>query len=152
MQVFLDGYADGLKEETAILDYLHHQIELYSDMCIGRHNEAINYISQKISPEIIMIFITNAKVPDELRASFCKLFLYLYVDRSPREPINLNIEKVTWKDIPEKINKNFKEIKNDLQNEFADIRRFIKEYLQNLTQNGDSFNAMVGRFIFKLKI
>lgn len=139
----LTGHANHRREETAILKYLNHQIELCSNMCVDRQSDAINYFSQKISFDDLITFIKCDSVPDELRASFCKLLNNLYIDRQPRERINLNQATFYWKLIPDKINKNFKEVLNGNHGEFQVIKDFIEQFLRRLVLDGNFFKNMV---------
>lgn len=141
LEDLIDRSGENLREKTAMLDYLCHQIELYSNICIGRQNDAINYLSQSVSLKTTMTFILNDKVPDKLRAAFCQLLSYLYIDRQPRERININLGTISWNDIPEKTNK--KDGKNAYQNEFEVAQKFINQYLQNLASSEPLFREMV---------
>lgn len=141
MKELLDGYAKKQQSETAILDFFCHQFELYSSLCTGRHNDAISYFAQQISFNTIMVFVTDSRFPDELRAVFCKFLNNLYVDRPPRERVNMNLTTIKWKNIPEKFMKGG--CLKASQSEFADVQKFIEQYLNNLTLNEKTFVEMV---------
>ncbi|CAG9800819.1 unnamed protein product [Chironomus riparius] len=139
----LAGYANHRREETSIFKYLNNQIELYSNMCIGRQSDAINFLSQKIRFDDIMAFIRHENVPDDLRASFCKLLNNLYIDRQPRERLNLNQIAYYWKLIPDKVNKNLKDMFSGNYGEFQIIKDFIGEYLKRLILDEKLFKKMI---------
>lgn len=112
-------------------------------MCIDRQSDAINYLSQKISFDDIMTFIRHKSVPDDMRASFCKLLNNLYIDRQPRERLNLNQMTFYWNLIPDKVNKSFKNLIGANTGEFQVIKDFIEQYLQRLVTDEKSFEIMV---------
>lgn len=112
-------------------------------MCIDRQSDAINYLSQKISFDDIMSFIRHKSVPDDLRASFCKLLNNLYIDRQPRERLNLNQVIFYWNLIPDKVNKSFKDLLGVNTGEFQVIKDFIDQYLKRLIADEKFFKIMV---------
>ena len=114
-------------------------------MCIDRQSDAINYFSQKISFDDIMAFIRHEYVPDELRASFCKLLNNLFIDRQPRDRLNMNQVYFYWKLIPDKINKNLKDLLFGNYGEFQVIKDFIEQYLKRLVVDGKFFKDMVSK-------
>uniref|UniRef100_A0A6G1SGD1 Inositol 1,4,5-trisphosphate receptor n=1 Tax=Aceria tosichella TaxID=561515 RepID=A0A6G1SGD1_9ACAR len=94
---------DGCDRDAFILDYYRHQLDLFSALCVGRQLKAINALSEKLSLKLVQHCIRDGELPCELRASFCKLLLHLYLikgSRGPVPPINL---RRRWTDIAEKV-------------------------------------------------
>jgi hypothetical protein len=94
---------NGCDRDAFILDYYRHQLDLFSALCVGRQFEAIKALSEKLSLKLVQHCIRDGELPCELRASFCKLLLHLYLikgSRGPVPPINLRRK---WPDIAEKI-------------------------------------------------
>lgn len=130
----------GCERNAFILNYYRHQLDLFSALCVGRQLKAINAISEKLSLKLVQQCIRDGELPSELRASFCKLLLHLYLikgSRNPVPPINL---KRKWTDIAEKVSLEIYDYhdNNDLQtplpvDEFVETMEFVEMYLNDLT-------------------
>lgn len=94
----------GYEFDNFILDYYRHQLDLFSSMCVARQSIAINILSEELSLQLIQQCISDTHLPCELRASFCRLLLHLYLNREPHKPISPVKLKRNWDNIPEKIN------------------------------------------------
>ncbi|VEL34404.1 unnamed protein product, partial [Protopolystoma xenopodis] len=121
-----------------LLNYYRQQIDLYARMCQERQYIAINYLTQKLPISLIIRCMEDASLPSDLRASFCRLMLNLYVDRDPQEIVSPVKYARLWSDIGEHIDINKYECTSLMASEhqqiklqFAPTIRFVKTYLSD---------------------
>ncbi|EFC42710.1 predicted protein [Naegleria gruberi] len=76
---------DGQDDFLILLNFFQKQIELLSLLCLGRNKEAIQYIQNKFSYELILACIKEKNLPFEIRSSFCTLLLNCFLDVDPYE-------------------------------------------------------------------
>ncbi|GMS96579.1 hypothetical protein PENTCL1PPCAC_18754 [Pristionchus entomophagus] len=95
------------KQECAEeLDYYRHQLDLMSQMCQEQQYLAIDppperklmNLSKELPAELVLICMSNHRLPHELRASFTRLMLHLHVVRG--SPLTAIRHARLWRDIP----------------------------------------------------
>lgn len=92
----------------------------------------------KLPIELILSCMSDVKLPDDLRASFCRLMLHLHVDAEPQETVTpINYARL-WKDIPNALNVNTYSYRSDIHEanslQFRSTMQFVTEYLSELNR------------------
>lgn len=150
---------NGIEMDVFILDYYKHQLDLFSSICVSRQSKAINILSKKMSLRLIQNCISDSELPCELRASFCRLLLNLYLIRDPQrtmQPINL---RKNWSIIPERIDVHVYDELLSSSNKtqlkmFCATMEFVELYLNDLTsiQRHSSIFYNTGRNILTFEV
>ena len=52
----------GFGEDAAILKYYCHQLDLFANMCLGRHSLTIRELSPKLDVNLLLRFVTARKI------------------------------------------------------------------------------------------
>ncbi|OMJ77245.1 hypothetical protein SteCoe_23193 [Stentor coeruleus] len=84
LSCFEDGRINGYDIE---MQYLTGLLELYSNLCSGRNFESSALFIEKYPFEVLNLMIWNSHLTIDIRASFCKLMLAMYIDCFMREEV-----------------------------------------------------------------
>ncbi|KAG5678613.1 hypothetical protein PVAND_008274 [Polypedilum vanderplanki] len=139
----LKGWQKNQQNDILLLNYLQHQIDFLSHMCLGRNEDAANVLSKKYSIILLVYLVINNNLPDELRASFCKLFTNLYIDRESFESGGSILNQSTWFEsfVNSTVDLNL------MSKSHVKITQFTKDYLEQLLK--DNF-MMDTKFTFEV--
>ncbi|CAL8115015.1 unnamed protein product [Orchesella dallaii] len=87
----------GFWEDAAILKYFCHQLDLYSNMCLGRQSHATSQLKEKLDMNILLRCMSSESLPYELRISCCRLARNLHVDVEPqKEEKKVTLSRLWW--------------------------------------------------------
>ncbi|ODM94987.1 Inositol 1,4,5-trisphosphate receptor type 1 [Orchesella cincta] len=87
----------GFWEDAAILKYYCHQLDLYSNMCLGRQSHATSQLKEKLDMNILLRCMSSESLPYELRISCCRLARNLHVDVEPqKEEKKVTLSRLWW--------------------------------------------------------
>ena len=67
-----------------IISYLGKQLELFSNLCFGRNYVNKRMMRQKLKSSVLLEYIWNKDLSQELRAAFVSLLLHVHIDSNPR--------------------------------------------------------------------
>lgn len=67
-----------------IISYFEKQLELFSNLCFGRNYVNKKIMRQKLKSSVLLEYIWNRDLPQELRAAFVSLLLQIHIDSKPR--------------------------------------------------------------------
>ncbi|EJD74264.1 cation channel family protein [Loa loa] len=98
--------ANGQTEDTEMLDYYKHQLDLLAQMCQDQQYLAIDpppergllNLSLELPADLVLRCISDTRLPQDLRASFTRLMLHLHVIRG--SPLNAVHHARLWCEIP----------------------------------------------------
>jgi hypothetical protein len=133
----LKGWAEKQKKNVLMLNYFQNQIEFLSNICLGRYEDAANVLTKKYNLKLLVYLIFHDTLPDELRASFCKLFVNLYVERESFESSSI-LNQSSWSNSITEV------AAESMSDEHDKIIAFIKSYLSRLVKD----NAMAREIHF----
>lgn len=147
---------NGSEFDVFLLDYYRHQLDLFSAICEARQSKAIQILSTKLSLQLIQSCISDSELPCELRASFCRLLLHLYLNRDPQKPIApVNLRR-RWKDIPETISVDIYDSRFHYKplEQFNETMEFVELYLNELTSRltSNSSSLSIDRILSRNKL
>lgn len=128
------GARSGNEEDKFILDYYRNQLDLFSATCVSHQTKSIRILSKKLPLSLLQKCIANPELPPELRASFCRLLLNLYLIGDPQKitaPINL---RRRWADIPTTNSiEQYDRCESHSSGQFKATMEFVEQYLRDLT-------------------
>jgi len=75
---------EPLKEFNRILLYLQKELELFSNLCFGRNYVNKKYLKNKLTMPVLMQYIWNNQLSQELRAVLSSLLMHVHIDNKPR--------------------------------------------------------------------
>ncbi|KAL9643554.1 hypothetical protein ABK040_010167 [Willaertia magna] len=111
-----------IEDYGLLLDFFQKQIELFSLLCLGRNQRAIEYVQMKFSYELLFTCIKDKNLTYELRSSFCNLLLNCYLDIDPYESNpNVNLTR-KWTE--------FEKMKKNDDKRFKDLRNFLIDFFK----------------------
>ena len=64
--------------------YVKRLMQLFSNLCFGRNYANIKIIKKIFKMQVLVEYIWNLKLPEEVRASLVSLLLNLHIDIKPR--------------------------------------------------------------------
>src|SRR5581483_8090684 len=80
--------------------YYCHQLNLFSNLCLGRQNHAIVQLSSRLDINILLKCISASSLPFELRISCCRLIRKLHVDVEPqKEEKKVSLSRMWWEEL-----------------------------------------------------
>eukprot|EP01119_Soliformovum_irregulare_P009811 TRINITY_DN2364_c0_g1_i1.p1 TRINITY_DN2364_c0_g1~~TRINITY_DN2364_c0_g1_i1.p1 ORF type:complete len:1977 (+),score=784.23 TRINITY_DN2364_c0_g1_i1:409-6339(+) len=90
-------------EDLSSQDMKQHKavLSLFSEMVLGRNNDAIEIIKQvfQIDDQMCLWALFNPKLDSKLRAAYCNLFTRIFVDCPPQYPISMLHHVRFWADV-----------------------------------------------------
>ncbi|VDK41879.1 unnamed protein product [Anisakis simplex] len=102
----------GNTEDSEMLDYYRHQLDLLAQMCQEQQYLAIDppperrllNLSTELPADLVLRSMSDNRLPQELRASFTRLMLHLHVVRG--SPLSAVQHARLWRDIAEHVSVN----------------------------------------------
>ena len=64
--------------------YVKRLMQLFTNLCFGRNYANIKIIKKIFKMQVLVEYIWNLKLPEEIRASLVSLLLNLHIDIKPR--------------------------------------------------------------------
>ncbi|XP_021948195.1 inositol 1,4,5-trisphosphate receptor [Folsomia candida] len=139
----------GFGEDSAIVKYYCHQLDLFSNMCLGRQNHAIEELSYRLDINILLKCISAGSLPFELRISCCRLIRKLHVDVEPqKEDKKVSLSRMWWEepihseDEYDAIHITANETKEAQMKKFSPTKEFIEKYLRQVAQKSQFHNIL----------
>ncbi len=74
----------GTYEMKMAATYVKRLMQLFSNVCFGRNYANIKIIKKIFKMQILVEYIWNSTLPEEVRASLVSLLLHLHIDVKPR--------------------------------------------------------------------
>lgn len=123
------------------LTYYRYQLNLFSRMCCDRQYLAIDYLTPKLSAEMILWCVQCQTIPYDLRAAFCELFIHLHVNRDPQEEVARIKYARLWKEVQGEVSLESYDAGHKRNREFTDVKRFVDDYLFSVASKFDAFDC-----------
>ena len=73
------------ESKLSMYKFLRRQIDLYTSIARDRNALHGRYYQRKFPPEFLSAALKNDKYPEDLKATFLRMFVYLYIDKAPRK-------------------------------------------------------------------
>lgn len=139
----------GFGEDSAILRYYCHQLDLFSNMCLGRQSHAINQLSSRLDIDMLLKCISASYLPFELRISCCRLVRKLHVDVEPqKEEKKVSLSRMWWEvainneEEYDAVHSVANEAKMEQKKKFLPTKQFIEHYLRQVAQKSQFHNIL----------
>ncbi len=75
---------DDQKLRQKMKDFLLGQLNLYSNLCYGRNYHCRNIIKSKLPFKVVLNYIWDEELCQDIRASFISIIDNVYIDMKPR--------------------------------------------------------------------
>ncbi|KAL7671241.1 hypothetical protein ACOME3_006142 [Neoechinorhynchus agilis] len=134
-------------DETAkqTLKYYRYQLSLFSRMCCDRQYLAIDYLTPRLSPQLILWCVRSKNIPYNLRAAFCNLLIHLHVNRDPQEEVTRIKYARLWKEIQSEVTlESYDKIAADKDTahvQFSHVKIFVEDYLFTVSCKSNAFES-----------
>eukprot|EP00347_Sterkiella_histriomuscorum_P021853 403332539 len=144
------------KDEGRIYKYFLSIVELAADLVQGRNQKASQSLSTIFNIDASMKIIYDNKLPFDMRSYFIELFLNMYMDREPLEPLQIPSMTVIQTDIPilkDLITSNEKgytiqQSKCVIPPQLQQYKDYVLNYLKNENGVQSVFEKKKNQFIF----
>jgi len=89
---------EQFKQMKRLANFYNENLQLVAESCGDRSNNCIRHFQVQYTFEMVFTGITNEALPPEIRSSFTKLMISLYVDRYPHERVLSNFNNMYVED------------------------------------------------------
>ena len=89
---------EQFKQMKRLANFYNEKLQLVAESCADRSNNCIRHFQVQYSFEMVFTGVTNESLPPEIRSSFTKLMIALYIDRYPHERVLSNSNNMYLED------------------------------------------------------
>lgn len=113
-------------DEELLLNYFCHQLELFSNICFGHHQHAIDQLTKGLNVNLLLSIVSNEKFPYQLRAASCKLITHLFIDCGKIKGI---MDMNSWSE-PGNV------VQSERNEETIKLVEYVENYLKEVSKHG----------------